>query len=66
MAEKDTNFFKPEEKLSTGESLAVFIWNPRTREFCGRTGSSWSMSFALYYYFIVFLFRLKITFSFIY
>jgi sodium/potassium-transporting ATPase subunit beta len=41
MAEKDTNFFKPEEKLSTGESLAVFIWNPRTREFCGRTGSSW-------------------------
>jgi len=41
MAEKDANFFKPEEKLSTGESLALFIWNPRTREFCGRTGSSW-------------------------
>jgi len=41
MAEKEANFFKPEEKLSAGESISRFIWNRERREFCGRSASSW-------------------------
>ncbi len=55
MAEKEDNFFKAEEKLSTGESLAQFIWNPRTKEFCGRTGGSWCKSNYNYLYRYIFL-----------
>ncbi|KAK3527564.1 hypothetical protein QTP86_026632 [Hemibagrus guttatus] len=32
-----------------------FIWNPRTREFCGRTASSWGLIFLFYVAFYIFL-----------
>ncbi|XP_060768405.1 sodium/potassium-transporting ATPase subunit beta-2b [Neoarius graeffei] len=32
-----------------------FFWNPRTREFCGRTASSWGLIFLFYVAFYIFL-----------
>lgn len=34
--------YVPEEKKLTGcAAMCEFIWNGKTREFCGRSGASW-------------------------
>ncbi|GFS55472.1 hypothetical protein NPIL_559702 [Nephila pilipes] len=40
MADKSDDFIKS-SKDSESTSFATFLWNSRTREFCGRTGNSW-------------------------
>lgn len=37
-----------EEELTTAERFRRFVWNRKTREFCGRTGASW-YKIALFY-----------------
>jgi hypothetical protein len=34
-----------EDPLTARERMKRFIWNPKTRQFCGRTGSSWCKYF---------------------
>lgn len=40
MADKDGELIKSSNEAEEG-GLKTFIWNPRTREFCGRSGESW-------------------------
>ena len=30
-----------EKKKNNTRELAEYLWNPRTKEFCGRDGASW-------------------------
>ncbi|KAI8427380.1 hypothetical protein MSG28_001938 [Choristoneura fumiferana] len=50
--ERFNMYYKPkEEKLSAGQKVKRFIWNSKTKEFCGRTGGSWSKICAFYFIF---------------
>ncbi|XP_013773290.1 sodium/potassium-transporting ATPase subunit beta-like [Limulus polyphemus] len=42
MAEKDIEYLKSPDEKTKWESTKEFIWNPRTGQFCGRTGASWA------------------------
>ncbi|XP_047041943.1 sodium/potassium-transporting ATPase subunit beta-2-like [Helicoverpa zea] len=48
--ERFNMYYREKEVPLTGaQKVKRFIWNPKTRQFCGRTGASWS-KIALFYF----------------
>jgi hypothetical protein len=40
--ERFNTYYKTKEPtLTTGQKAKRFIWNSKTKQFCGRTGASW-------------------------